>query len=148
MPDVVPPCPNQPVITTHSRRFYQIELITPMFGGGAEVRECDPDFPIRPTAIRRQLQFWWRATVGVQYATTAELSKAQSEIWGSTYCSSQVTVRVENVKADKPSPCAKTYHNNSGKNLPRFGGHCNIYPTQRPIVSYCCHLPHSYILGA
>lgn len=78
-----------------SGRRYDIGLITPMFGGGVETRTSDPSFPIRPTAIRGQLQFWWRATVGATYATKQELRKAQSGIWGCTEQASRVQVLVE-----------------------------------------------------
>ena len=78
-----------------------------MFGGGVETRVNDPAFPIRPTAIRGQLQFWWRATVGAQYATVKELHAAQSEIWGSTEAASRVQLRVDLVgKPSDPVPCA------------------------------------------
>jgi CRISPR-associated protein Cmr1 len=88
-------------------RSYAIELITPLFGGGVETRVNDPSFPIRATSIRGQLQFWWRATVGAQYATRQELRAAQSAIWGNTEQASRVQVRVEDVQAAKPSPCAR-----------------------------------------
>jgi CRISPR-associated protein Cmr1 len=90
-----------------SGRSYEIELITPMFGGGVETRVNDPSFPIRPTSIRGQLQFWWRATVGAQYATRQELRAAQSAVWGDTTRASRVQVRVELLNADPPSPCAR-----------------------------------------
>ncbi len=44
--------------TVDAGRGYDIELITPMFGGGVETRVNDPSLPVRPTAIRGQLQFW------------------------------------------------------------------------------------------
>jgi CRISPR type III-B/RAMP module RAMP protein Cmr1 len=87
-------------------RSYAIELITPLFGGGVETRVNDPSFPIRVTSIRGQLQFWWRATVGAQYASRQELRAAQSAIWGNTEQASRVQVRVEDVQAAKPTPCA------------------------------------------
>jgi CRISPR-associated protein Cmr1 len=90
-----------------SGRSYDIELITPMFGGGVETRTNDPRFPIRPTSIRGQLQFWWRATVGAQYATWQELRAAQSAIWGDTKRASRVQVRVEILKVDSPAACAR-----------------------------------------
>ena len=58
---------------------FEIELITPIFGGGVSTRVNDPDFPIRPTSIRGQLQFWWRATVGAECETLRELRKKQTE---------------------------------------------------------------------
>jgi len=88
-------------------RSYAIELITPLFGGGVETRVNDPSFPIRATSIRGQLQFWWRATVGAQYATRQELRAAQSAVWGDTEQPSRVQVRVEGVQAAEPSPCAR-----------------------------------------
>lgn len=90
-----------------SGHCYEIELITPMFGGGVETRVNDPSFPIRPTSIRGQLQFWWRATVGAQYANRQELRAAQSDVWGDTTQPSRVQVRVELLTADPPSPCAR-----------------------------------------
>uniref|UniRef100_A0A7C4QGR7 Type III-B CRISPR module RAMP protein Cmr1 n=1 Tax=Schlesneria paludicola TaxID=360056 RepID=A0A7C4QGR7_9PLAN len=87
-------------------RSYEIELITPLFGGGVETRVNDRSFPIRPTSIRGQLQFWWRATVGAQYATRQELRAAQSAIWGNTEQASRVQVRVTNVHVSEPRPCA------------------------------------------
>ncbi|MFQ3651623.1 MAG: type III-B CRISPR module RAMP protein Cmr1 [Gemmataceae bacterium] len=78
-----------------------------MFGGGVETRVNDPSFPIRPTAIRGQLQFWWRATVGAQYATRQELRAAQSDVWGDTTQASRVQVQVEVLKFDLPTACAK-----------------------------------------
>lgn len=90
-----------------SGRSFEIELITPMFGGGVVARENDPSFPIRPTTIRGQLQFWWRATVGAQYATRQELRAAQSAIWGDTKQSSRVQVRVEVLKEAPPITCAQ-----------------------------------------
>src|SRR5271157_4269420 len=107
MPREIPDCPNKPNPTVEAGRSYEIELITPMFGGGVEPRMNDPSFPIRPTAIRGQLQFWWRATVGAQYATLAGLRAAQSAVWGSTERASRVRVLVENVQASDPVPCAR-----------------------------------------
>lgn len=88
-------------------RSYEIELITPMFGGGVSTRVNDPSFPIRPTAIRGQLQFWWRATVGAQYANRQELRAAQSAVWGDTTQASRVQVRVDAVQVTDPEPCAR-----------------------------------------
>ena len=107
MPRQVPDIPNdwkppQP----DPGRCYEIELITPLFGGGVETRVNDPSFPIRPTSIRGQLQFWWRATVGAQYTSRQELRAAQSAIWGDTEQPSRMQVRVEEIKSDHSNPCA------------------------------------------
>jgi CRISPR-associated protein Cmr1 len=108
MPNIrnIPDCPAKPTPTRTNERIYAIELITPLFGGGVETRVNDPSFPIRATSIRGQLQFWWRATVGAQYATRQELRAAQSAIWGNTTQASRVQVWVEGVSFDNPKPCA------------------------------------------
>lgn len=38
----------------------QCTLVTPMFGGGVKAGEVDRSMPIRATAVRGQLRFWWR----------------------------------------------------------------------------------------
>ena len=35
-------------------------LITPMYGGGVRPGEVDTEMPIRASAVRGQLRFWWR----------------------------------------------------------------------------------------
>lgn len=106
MPKEIPDCPEQkPSPISESVHRYDIELITPMFGGGVVPRENDTNFPIRPTAIRGQLQFWWRASVGAQYATPTDLRAAQSEVWGSTERASRVQIIVENIQTSEPVPC-------------------------------------------
>src|SRR5262249_37663975 len=64
-------------------RSYRIELITPLFGGGVEAGVNDPTMPIRGTAIRGQLQFWWRATLGRMFQTSVTMRQRQEEIFGS-----------------------------------------------------------------
>jgi len=59
MPTEIPDCPKKPNPAPEAVRRYEIELITPMFGGGVEPRANDPSFPIRPTAIRGLLQDAW-----------------------------------------------------------------------------------------
>ncbi len=97
MPAEIPVCPEKPKPAKGADHSYRISLITPMFGGGVETQKNDPDFPVRATAVRGQLEFWWRATVGAQYADKGKLRKAQSEVWGNTEHASPVRVLVENV---------------------------------------------------
>jgi CRISPR-associated protein Cmr1 len=104
----LPVCPGKPTPPAKADRSFEVELITPMFGGGAETRANDPSFPIRPTAIRGQFQFWWRATVGARCSTRQELRAAQSRIWGSTERASPVQVQVEVVgKPNNPTPAGR-----------------------------------------
>ncbi|MBT9281101.1 MAG: type III-B CRISPR module RAMP protein Cmr1 [Hydrogenibacillus schlegelii] len=62
------------------RRVY--EVITPMFGGVVP-RSPDPITPVRGTAIRGQLRFWWRAVRGGKSnGDLARLYELEAEIWG------------------------------------------------------------------
>jgi CRISPR-associated protein Cmr1 len=104
----LPACPGVPVAPLPSnQRDYDIEIITPLFGGGVSAGVNDADFPIRPTSVRGQLQFWWRATVGAQYETKEQLRAAQSALWGDTSKASSVRIRVQQVRADAAMPCAR-----------------------------------------
>ncbi|MDO3411200.1 type III-B CRISPR module RAMP protein Cmr1 [Saccharibacillus sp. CPCC 101409] len=79
---------------------YPITLVTPMFGGGAKAGEVDGETPIRASAIRGQLRFWWRATRGAKFDTTYELRKRETEIFGDTERPSPVKVWVSGEKVN------------------------------------------------
>ncbi len=70
---------------------YDVELITPLFGGGVKAGENDTRLPIRAKSLRGQLRFWWRflASQGLfdghqipQQASTAEIYAAETARWG------------------------------------------------------------------
>ena len=88
------------------QRTYDIEVITPLFGGGAETGKNDPVTRVRVPGIRGQLRFWWRATRGAACANAAALRNREVEIWGDTDHPSKVRVRVEKVRegVSKPWP--------------------------------------------
>lgn len=73
------------------------ELITPMYGGGVKVGMVDKSMPIRATALRGQLRFWWRLLKGTDPAVP-NLFELESSLWGgidgSEPRASQVTVQV------------------------------------------------------
>lgn len=75
-------------------RVYEIELITPMYGGGVVAGVNEQERPIRVPSIRGQLRFWWRATRGTAFTSLEELKKREAAIWGSTERSSPTWVRV------------------------------------------------------
>jgi CRISPR-associated protein Cmr1 len=77
------------------RETREYELITPLFGGGTETQKADPVSVIRVPSIRGQLRFWWRATRGGQFKTTAEMKKAEDLIWGSTENPSAVIIELQ-----------------------------------------------------
>lgn len=90
----IPDCPKKPNPAFDVGRSYDIELITPMFGGGVEPRVNDPIFPIRTTAIRGQLRFWWRATRGRHFTNRNDLWLREEEIFGGTRFQSPLRVQV------------------------------------------------------
>ncbi len=109
MPKTIPKCPEKPVRSASGSEelSYDIRLHTPMFGGGVEAGKPDPRMPFRATAIRGQLQFWWRATVGAGCTDAAELWSKHERVWGSTAEVSPVRILVEHFNAPEPVPCGK-----------------------------------------
>ncbi len=110
MPKKIPLCPPIPQDrkSSHETRLYRVRLITPLFGGGVEPGDPDESFPIRGTAIRGQLQFWWRATQGASCSTREELFERHKDIWGTTDRAS--LVQIEAIWQGIPPvriPCAK-----------------------------------------
>lgn len=81
---------------------YELELLTPLLGGGAEPQVNDRDFPVRGGSIRGQLRFWWRATRGGQFKNRDELQKAENALWGSTTEPSAVVIRIANLQHSGP----------------------------------------------
>lgn len=80
---------------SQKEQVYQIELITPMYGGGVEAGVNEQERPIRVPSIRGQLRFWWRATRGTAFTSLEELKKREAEIWGSTEKASPTWVEVD-----------------------------------------------------
>ena len=67
--------PSSPSVTA------RCTLITPMYGGGVTPRTVDRDMPIRASAIRGQLRFWWRLLRGTGQSSQ-ELFREESALWG------------------------------------------------------------------
>ena len=61
-----------------------LELVTPMYGGGVKTHTVDETMPIRASAIRGQLRFWWRllAKHVWELGNAQAIRKAEAEIWG------------------------------------------------------------------
>jgi len=59
-----------------------LEVVTPLYGGGARARCVDRDLPVRASAIRGQLRFWWRCLYGPKYETAVQMYAAERELWG------------------------------------------------------------------
>ncbi len=90
----IPACPPAPEPSTGSlvEQTFEIKLITPMFGGGVTAGEPDESMPIRATAIRGQLRFWWRLVSGI--TNDRELYRREEEIFGSTEFPSPLVIQV------------------------------------------------------
>lgn len=88
-------------------------LIAPLFGGGVEPQQADPVSVVRPSEVRGQLRFWWRATRAGRYGPDglAAMKDAEDKLWGST--ESQSTVEVE-VRLVECGVKIGTYRNDRG----------------------------------
>ncbi|HLH71454.1 MAG TPA: type III-B CRISPR module RAMP protein Cmr1 [Candidatus Dormibacteraeota bacterium] len=60
----------------------QLEVVTPILGGGSQAREIDEVEVIRPATVRGHLRFWWRALRGHEFEDAAALHAAESALWG------------------------------------------------------------------
>lgn len=92
-------CPESaPASAKGTPEVYDVEAITPMFGGSATPREVDGKHPVRISAIRGHLRFWWRATRGASCATVGDLRDQEGRIWGNTKLASPVRIELSAVK--------------------------------------------------
>lgn len=93
-----PTCPAAPSPSPERdgivRESFTIELVTPMFGGGVEAGCNDPITLIRPSSIRGQLRFWWRATRGARFESLGDLRRQEGKIWGNTQRGSPVSIEI------------------------------------------------------
>ncbi len=107
-------CPKKPIgvnqHTDYETRTYEIQVITPIFGGGSEAGKFDPKTPIRPSSIRGNLRFWWRATRGTRCDTVAELRQREGEIWGTTDWPSPVIIEI--VQPEEIQPVNPQHYRN------------------------------------
>lgn len=84
---------------------YSIEVVTPMFIGGADPRSAE----LRVPSIKGMLRFWWRATSGIH--SIKELKEKESKIFGSTDEKSQIKINIiePNIKISKDFFYGKKY---------------------------------------
>jgi CRISPR-associated protein Cmr1 len=94
------------------RETREYELITPLFGGGAENKKADEISIIRATEIRGHLRFWWRATRGGQFSTIEELKKHEDAIFGSTEKHSPLQIEIEIMNRGNAFPNQPDYNGN------------------------------------
>lgn len=94
-------------------RRYRCRLLTPLYGGGVTAGEIDRQMPVRATAIRGQLRFWWRllnrrrpAFCSDGQPDSGKLFVGERALWGGLgdrdATASQVLVRCEIDPAPEP----------------------------------------------
>ena len=98
VPDELARPPEVPVRTERLLEL-DVRVMTALYGGGAAARINDGDDPFRIPSIRGQLRFWWRATIGGQYADEVTLRAAEAAVWGDTERASRVRLRM--ISADR-----------------------------------------------
>ncbi|MGD7061913.1 type III-B CRISPR module RAMP protein Cmr1 [Bacillus altitudinis] len=96
-----------------------IHLVTPMFGGGPQSNSIDQERPIRESAIRGHLRFWWRATRGAVCKNANDLSKQEAEIFGHTEQASQIQV-VTHYEKDEVKRNSKVFFKKKNHPFPRY----------------------------
>ncbi len=88
---------------------YPGQTLTPLFGGGVQAGVVDKDMPIRASAIRGQLRFWWRLLRPRMPAPVlfAEETALWGGIGGDGPTASKVRVRVRSTSAVTLTPAFK-----------------------------------------
>lgn len=72
---------------------YEIEVVTPIMGGGAEANKAEECFAVRPSEIRGHLRFWWRELFG-EDVPDGTLRSLETNIWGDAKTPSNVCIEV------------------------------------------------------
>lgn len=78
-------------------------LITPLYGGGVQTATVDETMPIRISALRGQLRFWWRLLAAHKWHLP-DLRRTEFQLWGgmgsddTEASASLVFLRVRNVR--------------------------------------------------
>lgn len=96
---------------------YHCKLVTPMYGGGVEAGIVDEKMPIRATAIRGQLRFWWRIINLNKFIENGKVShtklfEAERAIWGGLgnadeLAASKLNLWISDLSINGyPKPCA------------------------------------------
>lgn len=135
MPKEIPDCPQKPKrVSGVTSRSYEIKLVTPMVGGGAIAGAVDTDFPIRPTAIRGHLRYWWRLVHGQSLGEC--MWQREEEIFGSTKFPSSIEISVS--KCSNISMCNASEYKKpqEGAAYALFAAIQSNHKVVRPIVEF------------
>ncbi|WP_373500898.1 type III-B CRISPR module RAMP protein Cmr1 [Desulfococcus sp.] len=98
---------------------FEVEVVTPMFLGGANVNEAE----LRTPSLKGMLRFWWRATCGI--SDIQEMKKNEAKIFGDTSYKAPFSAYIENVNHAVPLlknlPKGETFEVKSSKGTFRLG---------------------------
>lgn len=101
----------------HRKQFTTtLELTSPAFLAGATQDGSDCD--LRPATLRGMLRWWWR-TMHSGFLTHTELLKQESLLFGDTYASGAIQIRLEAINRQEPRPYNKTLILNETLNTQR-----------------------------
>ena len=78
------------------KKEFEVEVVTPMFLGGADPSKAE----LRVPSLKGMLRFWWRATCGI--SEISSLKKKESEIFGDTSYKAPFSVNIENSNGIQP----------------------------------------------
>ena len=81
------------------RMQFEVEVITPLFLGGAEPKKAE----LRAASVKGALRFWWRALYGTN--DLGKMRQEESQIFGSTEQKSSFSLRLEGLGDTKPILC-------------------------------------------
>lgn len=109
---------------------FEIEVVTPMFLGGANNTEAE----LRVPSIKGMLRFWWRATCGIE--NLEEMKKKEAEIFGSTDQKASFLIQVVN-----------SNNINSMLDLKERGKKFKVHGHNVSIIDYLSYGTHKYERG-
>ena len=110
------------------------KLVTPMYGGGVTAGKVDRDMPIRASALRGHLRFWWRLLNDVGQPAS-ELFDDESDLWGGISSqgprASRVTLQVKSAPVTAGDLITKTHlANQNPRGFPAYA--LIVQPRQNP----------------
>jgi CRISPR-associated protein Cmr1 len=90
------------------------EFISPVFGGGVRIdghrKPADPITPVRGSAIRGQLRFWWRAVNPRKASSLEELFKEEKKVFGAAAGGADGSAGTLDVRVVKQPKNPETFH--------------------------------------
>jgi len=72
-----------------STEEFDLEVVTPMFLGGADIVDAE----LRAPSIKGMLRFWWRAICGID--NSQDMKKKEADIFGSTEKKASFSIHIE-----------------------------------------------------